>query len=66
MRKLTSPVEKLKRIENCGFNMGNVAYDGFLETNSLTSLKGAVSAYRLCMQAIRDQTKYKVTTNKRK
>jgi hypothetical protein len=66
MRRLTSPVEKLKKIENCGFSMGNIAYDGFIETNSLTSLKGAVSAYRLCMQAIRDQTKYKVTSNKKK
>lgn len=61
MKKDKISVEKLESIENATFDMGNYAYEGFKQTSSLASLKGAVAAYRCCMQAIRDQSRYKVT-----
>lgn len=63
MKKEKDSVNKLKHIENATFDMGNHAYEGFKETTSLASLKGAVSAYRCSMQAIRDQARYKITKN---
>ncbi len=59
-----TPVKKLQHIENTTFDMGNVAYQGFKDSFNLASLKGAVASYRCCMQALRDQARYKVSTKK--
>lgn len=61
MKKERVSVKKLQHIENATFEMGNYAHEGFKESSNLASLKGAVSAYRCCMQAIRDQSRYKIT-----
>lgn len=53
-------IEKLEWYEEVGFYMGNTAYAAFNETQNLAALKGAISAYRLSMQAIRDQMKFKI------
>jgi len=55
-----SQIKKLEWYEEAGFYTGNVAYQAFLETQNLSALKGAISAYRLSMQAIRDQVKFKI------
>ena len=64
MKKQKTSVRKLESIENATFDMGNYAYEGFKDTTSLSSLKGAVAAYRCCMQSIRDQSRYKITKKK--
>lgn len=56
-----SQVKKLEWYEEVGFDMGNSSYAAFNETQNIASLKGAISAYRLSMQAIRDQVRYKVS-----
>lgn len=56
-----SQIEKLEWYEEVGFYTGNMAYQSFTETQNLSALKGAISAYRLSMQAIRDQVKHKVS-----
>lgn len=60
-RTKVSQIEKLEWYEEAGFHAGNVAYTAFNETQNLSALKGAISAYRLSMQAIRDQMKHKVS-----
>jgi len=55
-----SQIEKLQWYEEAGFYTGNVAYTAFIDTQNLSALKGAISAYRLSMQAIRDQVKFKI------
>jgi hypothetical protein len=64
MKKEKVSIKRLEHIETASFNMGNYAYEGFKESSSLASLKGAVTSYRCCMQAIRDQARYKVSTKK--
>lgn len=61
MKKDKKSFKKLESIENATFDMGKYAYEGFKQSSNLASLKGAVAAYRCCMQAIRDQSRYKVT-----
>ena len=56
-----SQIEKLEWYEEVGFNAGNASYAAFNETQNLSALKGAISAYRLSMQAIRDQVRYKIS-----
>jgi hypothetical protein len=65
MKESPKSVKKLEVIENHGFEMGNISYSAFIENQNISSLKGAVSAYRLSMQAIRDQSRYKVSTKKK-
>ena len=65
MKESPKSVKKLEVIENHGFEMGNISYNAFIENKNISSLKGAVSAYRLSMQAIRDQSRYKVSTKKK-
>jgi hypothetical protein len=55
-----SQIEKLEWYEEVGFEAGNASYAAFTETQNLSALKGAISAYRLSMQAIRDQVKFKI------
>lgn len=55
-----SQIEKLEWYEEAGFHTGNLAYQAFIETQNLAALKGSISAYRLSMQAIRDQMKFKI------
>jgi len=66
MKTQVTSIKKLEHIENANFDMGNHAYSGFKDSSSLASLKGAVSAYRCSMQAIRDQARYKVSNKKSK
>jgi hypothetical protein len=56
-----SQAEKLKQIEENGFHMGNICYGSFIETNNRGSLRDAVATYRLSMQAIRHQSKHKIS-----
>lgn len=56
-----SQADKLKQIENNGFHMGNLCYESFIESNNRGSLRDAVSTYRLSMQAIRHQSKHKIS-----
>ena len=56
-----SQIEKLEWYEEVGFEAGNASYAAFTETQNLSALKGAISAYRLSMQAIRDQVKFKIS-----
>jgi len=56
-----SQAEKLKQIENDGFGMGKICYNSFMETNNRGSLRDAVATYRLSMQAIRHQSKFKIS-----
>lgn len=56
-----SQAQKLKHIENDGFGMGKVCYKSFMDTNNRGSLRDAVASYRLSMQAIRDQSKHKIS-----
>lgn len=69
MRKKTSTetkteltqIQELQHIEKAGFKMGVNTEKSFDETQNLSALKASVSAYRLCMQAIRDQMRHKVS-----
>lgn len=56
-----SQAEKLKQIENDAFGMGKICHKSFTETNNRGSLRDAVSTYRLSMQAIRHQSKHKIS-----
>ncbi len=56
-----SQAEKLKQMENNGFHMGTVCYESFIETNNRGSLRDAVATYRLSMQAIRHQSRHKIS-----
>lgn len=56
-----SQADKLKQIENNAFGMGNTCHHSFNETNNRGSLRDAVASYRLTMQAIRDQSKHKIS-----
>jgi len=56
-----SQAEKLKQIENDAFGMGKVCHKSFYETNNRGSLRDTVASYRLTMQAIRDQSKHKIS-----
>lgn len=56
-----SQAEKLKQIEEDGFLMGKICYNSFIETNNRGSLRDAVSTYRLSMQAIRHQSRHKIS-----
>jgi len=55
-----SQIERLEHYEQRGYDGGNYCYAAFEETKNLSALKGAISAYRLSMQAIRDQIKFKI------
>jgi hypothetical protein len=55
-----SQIERLEHYEQVGFDAGNACYAAFNETKNLSALKGAISSYRLSMQAIRDQVKFKI------
>jgi hypothetical protein len=55
-----SQIERLEHYEQRGYDGGNYCYAAFEETKNLSALKGAISAYRLSMQAIRDQVKFKI------
>jgi len=55
-----SQIERLEHYEQVGFDAGNDCYAAFNETKNLSALKGAISAYRLSMQSIRDQVKFKI------
>lgn len=66
MKNQVTSIKKLEHIEDATFDMGNHAYAGFKESSSLASLKGAVSAYRCSMQAIRDKARYNVNIKKSK
>lgn len=55
-----SQITKLEWYEEAGFHTGNMAYEAFIDTQNLSALKGAIAAYRLSMQAIRDQVKFKI------
>lgn len=59
--KDVSQAQKLKNVENNAYGMGNACYESFMETNNRGSLRDAVSTYRLCMQAIRHQSKHKIS-----
>jgi len=59
--QVKSQIEKLKDIEEIGYDMGNMTYENFKKTQNLASLKASVSACRLSMQAIRDQIRYKAS-----
>ncbi len=67
MKKTTKKLEdvsqakKLKNIENDGYVMGKVCYNSFMETNNRGSLRDAVVSYKLTMQAIRHQSKHKIS-----
>jgi len=54
-------IQELQHIEKAGFKMGVNTEKSFDETQNLSALKASVSAYRLCMQAIRDQMRHKVS-----
>jgi hypothetical protein len=56
-----SQAEKLKQIENDSFGMGKFCYQSFMETNNRGSLRDTVTSYRLSMQAIRHQSKHKIS-----
>lgn len=56
-----SQADKLKKVENNAFGMGNACYESFIETSNRGSLRDAVSTYRLCMQAIKNQSKHKIS-----
>lgn len=56
-----SQAEKLKNIENDGYAMGKVCYNSFMETSNRGSLRDAVTSYRVTMQAIRHQSKHKIS-----
>lgn len=47
--------ETLKAIEKKNFEMGNEAYEKFMKDGGITTLNGAVRAYRASMQALRYQ-----------
>jgi hypothetical protein len=55
-----SQLERLEHYEQRGYDGGNYCYEAFEETKNLSALKGAISAYRMSMQAIRDQVKFKI------
>ncbi len=55
-----SQIERLEHYEQVGFDAGNSCYAAFNESKNLSALKGAISSYRLSMQAIRDQVKFKI------
>jgi len=57
---------RLKLIEEAAFQMGEKAKRGFDKSNNLSSLRGAVAAYRCSMQAMRDQMRYAVPTTSKK
>lgn len=56
-----SQIERLEHYEQRGYDAGNDCYAAFEETKNLSALRGAISAYRLSMQAIRDQVKFKIS-----
>jgi hypothetical protein len=56
-----SQIERLEHYEQRGYDAGNDCYAAFEETKNLSALRGAISAYRLSMQAIRDQIKFKIS-----
>jgi len=60
LNKKVSQIQKLEWYEEAGFYTGNMAYEAFVATQNLSALKGAISAYRMSMQAIRDQVKFKI------
>jgi hypothetical protein len=56
-----SQADKLKQVENNSFGMGNTCHESFMETSNRGSLRDAVTSYRLCMQAIKYQSKHKIS-----
>lgn len=56
-----SQIKKLEWYEEVGYDAGNASYVAFTETKNISALRGAISAYRLSMQAIRDQVKFKIS-----
>jgi len=60
-----SKQNRLKLIEDAAYQMGEKAKKGFEKSNNLNSLRGAVSAYRCSMQAMRDQMRYAVPETKK-
>ena len=51
----------LEHYEEIGYHAGNDCYEVFNETKNLSALRGTIAACRLSMQAIRDQTRYKIS-----
>ena len=56
-----SQAQKLKNIENDAYGMGKNCHESFMKTNNRGSLRDTVASYRLTMQAIRDQSKHKIS-----
>jgi len=56
-----SQADKLKQIENDCFGMGKICHQSFMETNNRGSLRDTVASYRVSMQAIRHQSKHKIS-----
>lgn len=52
---------KLKKIEDNAFDMGTIAYDAFKTSTNYNSLRAAALAYRVSMQAMRDQIRYTIS-----
>jgi hypothetical protein len=60
-KRKVSKMERLKHYEEIGYDAGNDCYAVFTETKNLSALRGTIAAYRLSMQAIRDQIKFKIS-----
>jgi DNA-binding winged helix-turn-helix (wHTH) protein len=61
-RKKTTPGEKLKVIEETMFEAGKLCVGIWKRRRDPTTLRMAVSTMRTSMQAMRDQSRYKIGT----
>lgn len=54
-------IDKLQKIEDNAFNMGTNAYEAFESSTNFNALRAASMAYRVSMQAMRDQMRYTIS-----
>lgn len=54
-------LNKLQEIEDNAFDMGTKAYDAFKSSTNFIALRAASMAYRVSMQAMRDQMRYTIS-----
>jgi hypothetical protein len=62
MQTLNNETKRLQQIEDISFNAGNTLMQSFDSTKSISTLKAAVSVYRLSIQAMRYKIVHKVVT----
>ena len=64
--KTLNRVQKLQVIEDETFEMGEKALKAFIKSGSVSTLRGAVVAYRCSMQAMRDNIRFTVVSSNNK